>query len=62
MKSAGDLTFVDQEPGDKGFATVRYDAGCVAVCLSLAENGDVEVFMTKEDGDKLQSLLKLALT
>lgn len=62
MKSAGDLAFVDQASGDKAFATVRYDTDCVAVCLSLAENGDTEVFMTKEEADKLLSLLKLALT
>ncbi|PWU20251.1 MAG: hypothetical protein C5B50_04385 [Verrucomicrobia bacterium] len=47
MTEATTIKFKDQESGDEAIAIVRYDDSSVGLSLSLASNGDVEVFMPK---------------
>jgi len=43
------IAFQDCESSDEEVAIVRYDKSCVALCLSLKSDGDVEVVMKKVD-------------
>jgi len=61
MTEAATITFRDVSTEDEGVAIVRYDTNSVALCLSLKEDGDVEVVMTKVDARKLAAALTKAL-
>jgi hypothetical protein len=61
MQEATTITFRDAETSDEGIAIVRYDESCVALCLSLKSDGDIEVVMKKSDAGKLIEGLKRAM-
>jgi hypothetical protein len=61
MTEAATITFRDVSTEDEGIAIVRYDANSVALGLSLKEDGDIEVVMTKVDAKKLVAALNKAL-
>jgi hypothetical protein len=45
MKEVATIKFVDQDSGDEALAIVRGDETGIGLCLSLMQNGDIEVFM-----------------
>ena len=49
MKIAGEINFTEQETGDQAYIAVRHDSSCVALCVSLRQDGDVEVTMSKAE-------------
>ena len=60
MKHAATITFVDSETEDEACVVVRYDETTIGLCSSLKTNGDIEVYMTKDDARKLIEALKEA--
>jgi hypothetical protein len=48
MKEIRTIHFVDMESNGEGVAIIRAQKGCVGLCLSSFENGDVEVFVGPE--------------
>jgi hypothetical protein len=62
MKQAGSLNFKDADSGDDTYVSVRYDEGTVALAVSLMQDGDIEVFMSKEDARVLLEALRVALS
>jgi hypothetical protein len=61
MQHAGTITFVDQQSKCEACAVVRHDEDTVGLALSHKANGDVEVFMTKEDAKKLMDSISRAI-
>ena len=60
MRQAATITFVDNDSKDEVWVFVRYDESKVGLGLSLKKDGDIEVFMSKDDAKKLIEALKLA--
>jgi hypothetical protein len=48
MKEIKTIHFVDQESNGECVAIIRAKKGCVGLCVSSIENGDVEVFVGRE--------------
>lgn len=53
MKELTTITFNDAASGDEACVVVRYGDGCVAIAVSLSNDGDVEVIMRKHELSKL---------
>jgi hypothetical protein len=62
MEQAGSVKFVDADSGDDAYASVRYDGATVALAISLKSDGDVEVFMSKQDARLLLDALRVAVS
>ncbi len=62
MAEDGTIPFVDPETGDEGVAVVRVTEDCIGLCVSLASNGDLEVFMKPDTAQSLVESLQSALT
>jgi hypothetical protein len=60
MKEIATIRFVDCESNGDGVAIIRAKGGCVALCLSSAENGDAEVFLSVGDVDNVLGALSRA--
>ena len=52
------IRFVDIQSKGEGIAIIRAKEGCVGLCLSSFENGDIEVFLGPENVEKLVAALK----
>jgi hypothetical protein len=61
MDAIGSLNFVDRDSGDRAMVLVRADADNVALAVSLERDGDVEVFMPRDDARRLIDVLQAAL-
>jgi len=61
MEEVATITFKECETGSEAAAIVRRDAESVALCLTIENNGDIEVFMKREDARKLVDALQAAL-
>ncbi len=61
MKEIATIRFVDVETEDDGAAIVRSEFGCVGLCLTLMQNGDIEVFLNPSDAEQLSSALNQAI-
>lgn len=55
MTQIDTIDFRDIETGDDACVIVRAEQGCVALALSLRNDGDVEVFM---EPDKIRALVR----
>ena len=60
MKEQATLTFKDAASGDEACVIIRYSASNVAIALSLASNGDVEIVLPRADVDRLIEALTSA--
>ncbi len=60
MKNAGSLRFKDADSGDDAFVSVRYGDTNVALAVSLKQDGDIEVLMSKKDAKVLLDALRTA--
>jgi hypothetical protein len=45
MKEVRTIPFLDIETRSEGVAIIRATQGCVGICLSLSEDGDIEVVL-----------------
>ena len=61
MKEIETLKFVDAEAEQQVVAVIRAGKGTVGLCLSIADDGDVEVFLTVEDCQSLVAAINQAL-
>lgn len=61
MKEIATIQFTDAQTGDNALATVRASAEAIGLGLSLRSNGDVEVFLLREDCEKLITALQRAV-
>lgn len=61
MKEITTIEFVDMETRDRGLAIVRASASKVGLALSLRSNGDLEVFLSRDDCQTLISALQRAV-
>jgi hypothetical protein len=55
------LSFRDQETQGDAVAIVRRNGGLIGICLSLLDDGDLEVFMTEGDARTFFVMLKEVL-
>jgi len=55
------IKFVDADSGQEALAIVRTDGTCTGLCLSLKDDGDVEVFMNSGDLRALYEALEKAV-
>ena len=62
MESAEPVKFVDKDSGDEAYIFVRFNADCVALCISLKSNGDCEATMTKDTARKVIATLQKAVS
>ena len=56
------IQFTDAESGDAGVAIVRLTDKAIGLCLSLQSNGDIEVFLSSTDADRLVVALSEAIS
>ena len=55
------IQFTDVVSGDAGVAIVRLTDRAVGLCLSLKQDGDVEVFLSNSDASHLVAALNAAI-
>ncbi len=60
MLVAGTFNFFDHGNNDEACVIVRYDESTVGLVLSLKRDGDIVVFMSKDDARKIIEALNLA--
>lgn len=51
------INFRDKDSGQPGFVAVRVEGAVVGVALSLRDDDDIEVFLTKEEASRLAATL-----
>lgn len=61
MEEIATIAFKERETGSDAAAIVKRDADSVALCLTIRNNGDILVVMTREDTRKLLDALQAAL-
>ena len=61
MKEITTIEFVDVETRDRGLVIVRASANKVGLALSLRSDGDLEVFLSRDDCETLISALQRAI-
>ena len=61
MREIVTIKFVDADSQEEALAVIRAIAGQIALCLSLQQNGDVEVFFGPEEGERLIEALRQAI-
>lgn len=61
MMEAASIRFIDQDTSDEAYVFIRYDESHVAIGLSLRSDGDMEVFMSKEEARRVLEALRLAV-
>jgi hypothetical protein len=54
------IPFTDSESGDEAFASVRVEGGFAGLILSLRKGGDIEVFLGRQELEKLIEALQKA--
>lgn len=58
MNEQWSITFTDSETGDEAYCSVRRVGQHIGFAISLAKNGDVEVFLSSDDLERLLVLLE----
>jgi hypothetical protein len=61
MKEIATIQFLDVESGEESITVIRAMKGEIALCLSLKDSGDIEVFLRVEDCENLVENLKQAI-
>lgn len=61
MREVATVVFTDVETSDEGVAIVRESPHGVALALSLASDGDVEVFLSRDDAKRVIAALQEAI-
>ncbi len=61
MEEVRTIQFVDAETKESAVAVVRVAMGIVGFCLSLEEDGDIEVFLGVDDCRTLVAAINEAL-
>jgi len=61
MKEAGTINFQGASDSDEAVAIVRYDEKSVAICISKASDGDMEVVLDKLTAKLLLEVLRKAV-
>ena len=61
MRNLATLEFVDQSTSDKGVVIVRMSEEAVGIALSLAKDGDIEVWLSGADMERLLHSLHAAM-
>ena len=54
------IPFKDSESGDEAFASIRIEGGAAGLALSLRTNGDIEVFLGRQELEQLIEALQKA--
>ncbi len=54
------INFLDKDSGRPGFAAIRVEGAVVGVALSLRNDGDIEVFLTKDEAAQFAAALREA--
>jgi hypothetical protein len=62
MREITTIRCVDAAKKTEGVAIVRAKKGCVAICLSAADDGDVEMSLSPQDVERLLEALKQGLS
>lgn len=57
MPMPATINFLDKDSGQPGFAAIRVEGEIVGVALSLRDDGDIEVFLTKEEAAQLAAAI-----
>jgi hypothetical protein len=57
---ASTINFVDKDSGQEGFVAVRVEGAVIGLALSLRDDGDIEVFLEKEEAAQLAVALEEA--
>jgi hypothetical protein len=60
LKDVATIRFQDNASRGEGVAVIRAGKGLLALCLSLADDGDVEVVLHAKDSRKLLAALQRA--
>jgi hypothetical protein len=61
MVEIGNIPFTDAESNGEGIVIIRAKTGCVGLCLSSFQNGDIEVFLAPEKVEQIIAALKEAV-
>ena len=61
MREIVTIKFNDADSGEEALAIIRAIEGQIALCLSLKQNGDIEVFFGSEEGERLMEALRQAI-
>jgi hypothetical protein len=51
------MNFIDKESGQPGFLAVRREGEVVGISVSLRDDGDIEVFVSREEADRITAIL-----
>lgn len=51
------INFVDKDSGQDGLAVVRVEGAVIGLALSLRDDGDIEVFLDKDEAARLAAAL-----
>jgi hypothetical protein len=62
MPQLATINLVDKDSGQPGFVAVRVEGNVVALALSLQDNGDIEVFLDRDEAAQLVEALEQART
>jgi hypothetical protein len=54
------IDFVDKDSGQAAFAAVRVHGEIIGLALSLRDDGDIEVFLDREEAAQLAAALQEA--
>lgn len=60
MKEIATINFQDADSDEEAVAVVRASANGVSLCISLANDGDIEVMFSSSIADKLSEALREA--
>lgn len=61
MTQTATIIFVDANTNEEGCIMVRCDDRVVGLAVSLKCDGDIEVFLTKQDAEKLSMAIERAI-
>ncbi|MBA2227962.1 MAG: hypothetical protein WHU94_16315 [Thermogemmata sp.] len=61
MQQISQIPFLDAESKGEGIVIITARKGCVGICISSRENGDLEVFLPPEKGEQLIAAITEAL-
>ncbi len=61
MENIATINFIDAEEGGEGIVILRAKKDKVAICLSLLEENDIEVFLNSSDSEKVLNALQAAI-
>jgi hypothetical protein len=60
MAHLASVNFVDKDSGQPGFVAVRVEGRVVGLAVSLQDNGDIEIFLDRDETTELIEALEQA--